>query len=102
MIRGKVIPCLLVALALAATAVHCGQFESLHLQSVERSISLAGAYPTESVRLSIHADSDEVSHFSFILPLDYDSKVSRIAFSKGKDKSALSFHRSVYIYVRSG
>lgn len=88
-----------VLVALAVAAIHCAQFESLHLQFVERSVSLAGAYPTESLRLVIHADSDDVSHFSFLLPLDYDSKVSRISFSKGKDKSALAFHRSVYIYV---
>jgi hypothetical protein len=51
------------------------------------------------VRLTVHADSDAVSHFSFLLPLDYDSKVSRVSFAKGKDKQALPFHRSVYIYV---
>lgn len=69
---------------------------------MERSISLAGHYPTESVRLTVHADADEVSHFSFLLPLDFDSKLARVSFARGKDKQALAFHRSVYIYVRLG
>lgn len=89
-------------MVLAVAAVQGSQFEALHLESVERSINLAGAYPTETIRATLHADADSISHFSLLLPLDYDSRLARIAFARGgKEKNTLSFHRSVYIYVRS-
>lgn len=65
---------------------------------MERNVNLAGAYPIESIRATLHANADGISHFSFLLPLDLDAKVARISFGRGKERTALAFHRSVYIY----
>lgn len=98
MIRGEVIAVVLLGVWLAQ--VGCSQFEALQIENVERTVNLAGHYPTEIIKATLHADSDGIAHFSFLLPLDYDSHVSRISFTRGKDRNALNFHRSVYIYVR--
>lgn len=63
-------------------------------------MNLAGPYATEVVRLTVHANEDHISHLSYLVPLDYDSKISRIFFVRnGKDKNSLPYARSVYIYV---
>lgn len=98
-INNKMIRGCVIWLVLAVCLVHCSQFETLNLESVERNINLAGPYPTETIKATIHANADGISHFSFLLPLDLDSKVNRISFGKaGKQRNVLGFHRSVYIY----
>lgn len=66
-------------------------------------MNLAGPYATEVVKLAVHANEDHISHLSYLIPLDYDSKIARIFFAKsGKDRNSLPFARSVYIYVSPG
>lgn len=98
MIRGKVISLLLLATFLLG--VYSNQFEKIHLSNVERTVNLAGQYPTEIAKLTLHANEDEISHFSYLVLLEFDSKISRLFFVKsGKDKNSLAYTRSVYIYV---
>ena len=99
MIRGKAIT--LTIILACIFACESNKFESIHLSNVERSINLAGPYPTETAKLTIHADDDQISHFSYLVPLEYDSKINRLSFFKNnKDKSSLTYTRAVYIYVQ--
>jgi hypothetical protein len=94
MIRGKAIA--LTIILACIFACESNKFESIHLSSVERSINLAGPYPTEAAKLTIHADDDQISHFSYLVPMDYDSKINRLSFFKySKDKSSLSFTKAL-------
>jgi hypothetical protein len=98
MIRGNInsIAVIGVLIVLACSA----HFQQLSIVSVERTVNLAGLYPTEAVKIHFKANEDEVSRFSYLIPLEYDSKISIIGFTKNtKDKRMLAFSRSVYIYV---
>lgn len=61
---------------------------------------MASGYPIESIRIRFIANEDDIGHFSYLSPLDYDNKVSRIWFPPtGKEKGTLPYERSVYIHV---
>jgi hypothetical protein len=91
--------------ALAVTAflivLTCSaHFQQLSIISVERAINLAGLYPVETIKFRFKANEDGVSRFSYLLPLEYDSKISLIGFTRNsKDRRAFAFSRSIYIYV---
>jgi hypothetical protein len=98
MIRGNInsIAVIGVLLVLACSA----HFQQLSIVAVERTVNLAGHYPTEATKIRFTANEDGVSRFSYLLPLEYDSKISIIGFTRSsKDKRILAFTRSIYIYV---
>lgn len=98
MIRGNMnvlaISAFLMVLAVSA------HFQQLSIISVERTVNLAGLYPSETIKFRFKANEDGVSRFSYLLPLEYDSKISLIGFTRNaRDRRTLAFSRSVYIYV---
>jgi hypothetical protein len=87
-------------LLLVVAAVSCSRSSELEITEVERVVNLAGGYPTETVKINFRANEDSISHFTFLLPLEYDGKVSKLGFTKNsKDKSTLAFTRSIIIHV---
>ena len=97
MIRGGSF--LLLGVVLLATLA-LATFENIEVSSVDRSVKLDGSYPIETIKVKFIANEDDISYYSYLTPLDYDSKISRIYFPpSAKDKGSLSYERSVYIHV---
>lgn len=98
MIRGCTTQALLLTLLWAG--VFASQFENIEITKVQRVVTLSGAYPTEHIKISFVANEDSVSHFTYLCPLEYDEKLSKISFTKGeKDRSPYSYSRSIISHV---
>ncbi len=80
MIRGSVGVLLVAALAIAL--VGATAFEKIEITKAQRVVNLAGSYAGEMIKISFVSNEDSVDHFTYLLPLEYDNKVSKIWFTK--------------------
>lgn len=98
MIRGLraslVIAALLLCLASTAS------FEKIEITKVHRLINLSGNYAGENIRISFVANEDGIDQFTYFVPYEYDTRISKIWFTRSeKDKTSLSYSKSIYTYV---
>lgn len=98
MIRGCLGRATLVALLLAVVAA--SSFENIEITKAQRTVTLSGAYAGENIKVSFVANDDDITHFTYLVPLQYDEAISKIWFSKSeKDKRPLAYAKSIFSYV---
>ena len=81
MIRGSSL-CLLLLVLLATGSA--SPFEKLEVTKAHRTITLSGSYAGENVKINFVSNDDAVNHFTYLMPLDYDSRINKIWFSKNE------------------
>ena len=77
MIRGS-----LIVIAILVIAVSSSSFEKIEVTKAQRIINLSGPYPGETIKISFVANEDGISHFTYLTPIEYDNRISKIWFSK--------------------
>ncbi|MCB0369379.1 MAG: hypothetical protein KDD45_07980 [Bdellovibrionales bacterium] len=98
MIRGHIATAVLLAVLLGTTSSN--HFEQIEITKANRIISLTGAYATENIKISFVSNEDGIDHFTYLSPFEYDSKVSKIWFTKSeKDRNHLGFSKTIFTYV---